>query len=272
MQKYNTKIFLDSANPQDTIEAIKILGFLDGQTTNPSLFAKTQYEKLEESEIWDKYGQTLNAIRLLLPNGSISAEVYADNSTTVSQMLVQADRLLSYDKDLHIKLPISTNGIKALEGLVQKGIKVNMTLGFDQNQAYAVAQKSINTKPDQIYYSSFIGRLFDNNINGINNLINIKNMYSEINTPVSILACSFRNLDQFLACMALEVDIVTVSLDILKEWQKHNFVIPPLSSFHFTGQNLKNIKINELDTNRVNNPLSIAGINKFAQDWTSVIK
>ena len=35
-----TKIFLDSGNPVETREAIKLLGFLDGQTTNPSLIAK----------------------------------------------------------------------------------------------------------------------------------------------------------------------------------------------------------------------------------------
>ena len=36
-----TKIFLDSANPQDTQTALKLLGFLDGQTTNPSLILKS---------------------------------------------------------------------------------------------------------------------------------------------------------------------------------------------------------------------------------------
>ena len=33
-----TKIFLDSASPKETEEALKLLGFLDGQTTNPQKF------------------------------------------------------------------------------------------------------------------------------------------------------------------------------------------------------------------------------------------
>ena len=35
-----TKIFLDSGNPEDTQKALHLLGFLDGQTTNPSLVSK----------------------------------------------------------------------------------------------------------------------------------------------------------------------------------------------------------------------------------------
>jgi transaldolase len=35
-----TKIFLDSGDPAETREVLTSLGFLDGQTTNPSLVAK----------------------------------------------------------------------------------------------------------------------------------------------------------------------------------------------------------------------------------------
>jgi transaldolase len=35
-----TKIFLDGGDPGETKEIIGILGFLDGQTTNPTLIAK----------------------------------------------------------------------------------------------------------------------------------------------------------------------------------------------------------------------------------------
>jgi transaldolase len=271
MSQYKTKIYLDSSNPEDTIEALEILGFLDGQTTNPSLFAKVSSNKYSESEVWDAYRSCVQSIHELIPNGSVSAEIYADTSSTVNQMLIQSERIQDFGDYVHIKIPTCSNGIKTLETLVNQNKKVNMTLGFDQNQAYVIANIAKDTLPGQIYYSSFIGRLFDNRINGIENLKNIKQMYKEINSPVSILACSFRSLDQFLACMALEVDIVTVSIDILKEWQKHNFVIPSIDSFHFDGLKTKYIAIEDLDANKVDNPLSLSGIHKFATDWNSII-
>ena len=40
-----TKIFLDSCDPAETKEILSVLGFLDGQTTNPTLVAKNPYAK-----------------------------------------------------------------------------------------------------------------------------------------------------------------------------------------------------------------------------------
>ena len=271
MSNYKTKIYLDSSNPEDTKEALNILGFLDGQTTNPSLFSKISNHKYSSDQIWDEYKKCIQSIHELIPSGSISAEIYADTSSTVNQMLMQAEGIQSFGDFVHIKIPTCTNGIKTLEQLLTKDLKVNMTLGFDQNQAYAIAKIAGNSKPNQVYYSSFIGRLFDSGTNGFENLKNIQTMYKSINSPVSILACSFRNLNQFLACMALEVDIVTVSIDILREWQKHNFVIPQLSSFHFEGDKVPMLPIEELDTTKVDNPLSLVGMTKFASDWNSLI-
>jgi transaldolase len=270
MRKTKTKIFLDSANPEDTREAIKILGYLDGQTTNPSLFAKTLNRKLPEGELWKEYLKTIAEIRQLLPKGAISAEIYADNSTTHQQMLSQAEFMLESDKDLYIKLPTNKVGINTLKTLVSKHIKVNMTLGFDINQGYAVAQAAKNSDKDQVLFSAFVGRLFDHGLNGIDSLNNIQNLYSDMNTPVSLLACSFRSLDQFLACLALEVDIVTVSLDILKQWKSHKFEIPQFSSFKFKEASVRPIPFKDLDEDSVNHILTMAGMTKFSTDWNSL--
>ena len=51
-----TKIFLDSGDTEETSQALESLGFLDGQTTNPSLIAKSPgaKEKLEKGEKFSK--------------------------------------------------------------------------------------------------------------------------------------------------------------------------------------------------------------------------
>ena len=47
-----TRIFLDGGDPEETREIIKILGFLDGQTTNPTLISRNPQAKkrLERGE------------------------------------------------------------------------------------------------------------------------------------------------------------------------------------------------------------------------------
>ena len=39
MPKDGTKIYLDGGDPDETVQIKKLLGFIDGQTTNPSLIA-----------------------------------------------------------------------------------------------------------------------------------------------------------------------------------------------------------------------------------------
>lgn len=271
MLKLKTKIFLDSASAEETKEAIKILGFLDGQTTNPSLFAKLQKKKFSEKQLWKEYMLAVHEIRKVLPKGSVSAEVYSDSGTTTQQMVSQAQDLLKQDSTLHIKLPTSQNGIKALAELLKHDHNVNMTLGFDNHQAYAVAQTARNSLSGQVFYSTFVGRLFDSGVNGIEYVSNVQNLFDELNSPVSILACSFRTLDQFLACLALEVDIVTVNLDILKQWKAHNFELPKYNSFSFKEKKPPFIPVIDLDEDNLHNTLLLNGLTKFAKDWNDLI-
>jgi len=91
-----TRIFLDGGDPKETQEIIHLLGFLDGQTTNPTLlsrnpYAKDRFEKGErftKQEILDFYKQVVQKISSLIPQGSISIEVYADKNTTTEDMIM----------------------------------------------------------------------------------------------------------------------------------------------------------------------------------------
>ncbi|MEK7170516.1 MAG: transaldolase family protein, partial [Patescibacteria group bacterium] len=84
-----SKIFLDSGDPKETREIISLLGFLDGQTTNPTLIAKNpkaqkrlaEGKKFTSEEIWDFYRGVVGEISGLIPRGSVSIEVYADADT-----------------------------------------------------------------------------------------------------------------------------------------------------------------------------------------------
>ena len=51
-----TKIFLDGGDPEETKKVIELLGFLDGQTTNPTLISKNP-QALEKLTSGDKFTQ-----------------------------------------------------------------------------------------------------------------------------------------------------------------------------------------------------------------------
>jgi len=58
MRLYNLKtiIFLDGGDPQETKEIINLMGFLDGQTTNPTLISKNPMDRqrLDRGEKFSK--------------------------------------------------------------------------------------------------------------------------------------------------------------------------------------------------------------------------
>ncbi|MBU0999791.1 transaldolase [Patescibacteria group bacterium] len=288
-----SKIFLDGGDPNETREIINLLGFLDGQTTNPTLISKNPKarEKLEKGgkftakEIFEFYKKIVQEISQLIPHGSVSVEVYADKNTTSQQMLQSGKEMFSWIPNAHIKFPINTAGLNAAEQAVKEGIRVNMTLCFNQQQAAAVyaATHQPNTPKDSlsglknVFVSPFIGRLDDKEENGMGLIKNIIQMYKRNDHHVAVLAASIRNLDHFLYSLTLGSDIITAPYLVLKEWAEGGLQIPGVDFVYKRG-NLKNISYQKLNLNNdwhdfnISHELTDAGIEKFANDWNALIK
>jgi len=280
-----TLIFLDSGDWQDTTKALDALGFLDGQTTNPSLIAKSPTaiarletgKKFEKSELLDFYQQTVQHIQVLIPEGSVSIEVFADANSTDSELLKQAKQMQSWAKNNHIKFPIVKAGVQAASQIVVDSGSVNMTLCFNQSQALAVhLAMSGATLTNQVLISPFVGRLNDQGLDGLSLIKNIQRMYNLLNSPVQILAASIRSLEDFLELLAMEVDIITAPVNILEEWGKLGMPIPEPKSSLRSG-NLKSIDYLEFapESNWQNlsleDSMTDMGLVKFVKDWNALI-
>src|SRR3989344_4919947 len=194
-QNLKTKIFLDSGDPNETRRALEELGFLDGQTTNPSLIAKNPDiqkrraagEVLTNDEVYSFYEGIVKEISSLIPEGSVSIEVYADHTTTTDEMLAQARAMYgwipnpstSLEAGAQIKFPIVAAGLEAAEMFVREGKRVNMTLCFSQEQASAVYSATQGAKRGDVFLSPFVGRLDDRKENGMDLIKNILRMYKK---------------------------------------------------------------------------------------------
>jgi transaldolase len=275
-----TRIFLDSGDPDETREAIKLLGFLDGQTTNPSLIAKnpqTKGKKFSQTEVFEFYRNVVGEVSALIPEGSVSIEVYADDKTTTEAMLGQGLEFFEWIPNAHIKFPTTTAGLKAAEVAVKEGMRVNMTLCFSQAQAAAVYAATRGAVKGQVYVSPFVGRLDDIGQNGMDAVKNILAMYKQGDGHVAVLTASVRNLNHFLYALALGSDIITAPLKTIKEWVEAGFEIPTMG-FKYGPDGLKAIPYETLDLNEnwtkfdLIHQLTEKGIEKFSQDWNALIK
>jgi transaldolase len=281
----HSKIFLDSSDPKETQIILDKIGFLDGQTTNPSLVVKNPEvqkklatgQKFSTSELLDFYKNTVQEISRLISRGSVSIEVYADENSTKEELLKQAKEMYFWIPNAHIKFPTIKPGLEAAADFVKDGGRVNMTLCFNQAQAAAVYAATQGAKKGDIFYSSFVGRLFDNGINGIAQLANVIKMYENGDGHVEVLAASFRNFEQFFASIALKSDIITTPFALLLEWADKGLITPD-ENYKFTSSETKTPEFEEYDLAKpwqsfdIIHPLTDNGLQRFAADWNNILK
>jgi transaldolase len=295
MRTFNlkTKIFLDSGDPKETREILGVLGFLDGQTTNPSLIAKnpqTLGKKFSKEEIFEFYQGVVKEISNLIPDGSVSVEVYADASTSSSEMIEQAREFYKWISPhpalspegrggggAHIKFPTTSEGLKAAEIAVKEGMRVNMTLVFSQEQAAAVYASTKGASRGQVYLSPFVGRLDDIGQNGMDLISNIIKMYKKGDGHVEVLSASIRSIEHLVKSFELGSGIITAPGKILKEWAALG--LPNASEkLKVESQKLEPIPYLEINLDKpwqeydIHHELTDKGIERFAKDWNGLIK
>ena len=280
-----TRIFLDGGDAGETREIIGLLGFLDGQTTNPTLISKNpearrrleRGEKFSAGEILDFYRTVVSTISGLIPEGSVSVEVYADAGSTAETMLRQGKEMYSWIRNAHVKFPTSREGLKAAERAAGEGMRVNMTLCFSQEQAAAVHAATRGARKGQVYVSPFIGRLDDRGENGMDVIANIIRMYRNGDGHVEVLTASVRSLDHLLYALKLGSDIITAPFEILKAWGERGLTIPG-EEYRYDAKALTPIPYRELDLGKpwqdydIRQDLTDKGMEKFSADWNTLIR
>ncbi len=280
-----TRIFLDGGDAGETRALLAQLGFLDGQTTNPTLISKNpaaqmrlvRGDKFSAAEVLGFYRNVVTELSGLLPEGSVSIEVYADSTTKADAMLRQGREMFSWIPNAHIKFPSTREGLKAAQAAVNEGLRVNMTLCFSQEQAAAVYGATRGAKKGQVFVSPFIGRLDDRGENGMDLIANILRMYASGDGHVEVLTASLRSLDQFLSALALGSDIITAPAAVLQAWGEKGMLLPG-SGFSSPAKGLTPISFRPIDLGGdwkdldVHHELTDKGMEKFSADWNNLVK
>ncbi|MFM8313546.1 MAG: fructose-6-phosphate aldolase [Deltaproteobacteria bacterium] len=195
-----------------------MLGVLDGVTTNPSLIAKTGRPfATVAKEICD------------FVKGPVSLEVVG---TTAEEMIREARELRRYGSNVVVKIPMMSEGLKAVKSLSSEGIPTNVTLIFQPIQALLAAKAGAS------YVSPFIGRLDDIGQNGLDIIKDIVQIFNNYSFNTKVLAASVRHPVHVLECAKLGADVVTLPVKVIHQLTKH--------------------------------PLTDAGLKTFLEDWKKV--
>ncbi|MEZ5986295.1 MAG: fructose-6-phosphate aldolase [Hyphomonas sp.] len=204
------KFFVDTANIDDIAE-LAATGLIDGVTTNPSLVAKAGRPFTEViKEICD------------LVEGPVSAEVVA---TDYDGMISEGRKLAAIAGNVAVKLPLTWDGLKACKTLTGEGTMVNVTLCFSANQALLAA------KAGATFISPFIGRLDDINLDGMELISDIRQIYDNYLFDTEILAASIRTANHVKESALAGADVATMPPNVIKSLAAHPLTDKGLATF-----------------------------------------
>ena len=204
------KFFVDTAVVAD-IKELNDYGLLDGVTTNPSLIAKSSRD----------FKEVIAEICSFV-DGPVSAEVAAMD---YDGMVAEGDHLAQIADNVVIKLPLTLDGLKACRYFSNKGIKTNVTLCFTANQALLAA------KAGATYISPFVGRLDDINIDGMDLIRDIREIYDNYGFETEILAASIRTANHVKDAALAGADVSTIPPSVIKSLANHVLTDKGLEQF-----------------------------------------
>lgn len=197
------KFFIDTANVDEIREA-NDMGVICGVTTNPSLIAKEGRD----------YKTVLKEITTIV-DGAISGEVKA-TTTDAEGMIKEGREIAAIHPNMVVKIPMTAEGLKAINVLHSEGIKTNCTLIFTANQALLAARAGAT------YVSPFLGRLDDISTRGVDLIQEISDIFAvadDIDTQ--IICASIRNPMHITDCALAGADIATVPFKVIKQMIHH---------------------------------------------------
>ena len=196
------KFFLDSANVED-IKKANDMGVICGVTTNPSLIAKEGRD----------FNEVIAEISSIV-DGPISGEVKATTIDT-DGMIIEGRKIAKIHKNMLVKIPMTSEGLKATKVLSAEGIKVNVTLIFTAAQALLAARAGA------AYISPFLGRLDDISTPGVELIEIIAEIFKIQGIETEIISASIRNPIHVIDCARAGTDIVTVPFAVIMQMVKH---------------------------------------------------
>lgn len=204
------KFFVDTADVA-AIKELNDLGMVDGVTTNPSIILKSGRDILEVTrEICS------------IVSGPVSAEVVA---MTADEMIAEGRKLAEIAPNITVKVPLTWDGLKACKVLSGEGKMVNVTLCFSVNQALIAA------KAGATFISPFVGRLDDINLDGMELISDIRQVYDNYGFDTQILAASIRTVNHVTQSALVGADVITAPPSVIKALANHPLTDSGLAQF-----------------------------------------
>lgn len=201
-------LFADTANLSEIIEANE-MGSIQGVTTNPSIIAK------EPKGSFDSLIQGL-AEYCGSEKLSLSVEVFAEGyDAIVKQACEIYEKFSNICPQLHVKIPVGFEELKAIKTCSNTGVRINATACYSEQQLQLCASAGAK------YVSLFYCRLKQHGGDVEKVLNRTKKYIVENGLDTQIIAGSIRTQQDVSDAWDYGADIVTTGLPVIQEMALH---------------------------------------------------
>ena len=208
------KFFLDTADVS-AIKTVNELGVVDGVTTNPTIISR---EGRDFETVIKEICQIVD--------GPVSAEVIG---VTAEEMITEARDIAKWADNIVVKIPMTMEGLQAVNVLSKENIKTNVTLIF------TVSQGLMAIKAGATFISPFVGRLEDIGTDAYQLISDLREIIDFYGFETEIIAASIRNTVHVENVAKRGAHIATIPDAVFDKMTKH--------------------------------PLTDSGLTQFMQDW-----
>lgn len=195
------KIFLDTAH-QESIKKWSDSGLIDGITTNPTSLSKEMGLPAE----------VIKNICTMMKDRPVSVEITEIRPDAVFE---QAKKIALLADNVVVKVPCAVEYYSVIEKLIDQNVSVNITLVFTAVQALMMAKLGVD------YVSPFIGRLEEIDTDGMQMVVDTREIFDTYGYETEILAASVRSVRHLHQMAVSGVDITTVSPEIFEKALYH---------------------------------------------------
>lgn len=215
------KFFIDTANIEEIKKGIE-MGMVDGVTTNPTLISR---ENRNPKEL-------LKEICELVDGRPVNGEVVAEHA---EDMIKEARELGKIADNICVKIPMTIEGLKAVQTLSHEGIDTNVTLIFSPSQALMAAKAGAS------YVSVFVGRIDDISDDGMRIVNQTMAILENYALESELIVASIRHPMHVVEAALLGADIATIPFKVLDKLANHPLTDIGIERFLADWENVKNL-------------------------------
>jgi len=216
------------ADTADLNELRELYSFfpLEGVTTNPTILKNAGY----------KLSVAIEGIQELVGTGMVHVQMI---SSETDDMVREAKKYRSYfdfGDNFYAKIPVTSNGYRAMRILKDAGVNVTATAIFTQQQALVAMKAGAD------FVAPYVSRLDNISSHGIEVVSDIVQNIFEYNLKGRVLAASFKTVDQIYRVSMAGSHSVTVCPELLYQLIKHPMTDISVKQFEVDSEGLYDIE------------------------------